>query len=362
MSLAASNSKQKKIAKYDPSDIGLCNGNLFGLPFDVDESEIVVIPMPWEVTVSYRAGTAAGPKTMLAASPQVDLYDSDIKDAWKLGIAMLAVPNYWLRKNKILREKAKFCIDHLERNGKLNDKKVVKFYDEINAAGRELNNYVEKESLKFLEKNKSVCVLGGEHSVPLGFMRALTKYYPKYSMLHIDAHADLRKAYEGFEFSHASIQYNATKIKQIDQFVMVGIRDYSQQEADRIQSSMGRIIAFSDRALKRKIYGGESWKRLCEAIIAPLGKNVYVSFDIDALDPSLCPHTGTPVPGGLEFEQIFYLIEMLVRSGRKIIGFDLCEVASAKNDDWDSIVGVRALYRLANLMAKSQGKFIPKLK
>ena len=356
MNKIVSKSKLKKIAEYDPSDIGLLNNNLFSLPFTVEESDVVVIPMPWEVTVSYRAGAGRGPSTMLNASSQVDLYDEDIKDAWKSGIAMLPISSYWLKKNNQLREKAKKCIDHLERGGSTHDAKLHDLYAEINEGGCELNEYVERESLKWLKQGKSVCVLGGEHSVPLGFMRALAKFYPNYSMLHLDAHADLRKAYEGFEFSHASIQYNATQIKQIDQFVQVGIRDYSEQEADRIQNSKGRVIAFTDRDIKRKIYEGTSWKELCIAIIEPLSKNVYISFDIDALDPSLCPHTGTPVPGGLEFEQVFYLIEIIVKSGRKIIGFDLCEVAPSKNDDWDSIVGVHALYRLASLMMKSQGK------
>lgn len=350
-------SKQTKIAKFDPSEIGLNNGNLFGLPFTMEESEIVVIPMPWEVTVSYRDGAAKAPKSILNVSTQVDLYDPYIKDAWKLGIAMQPISNYWLKKNQDLRKKAIRCIDNLENGGSSSDPKVKPLYEEINKAGAELNDYVEKESGKLLKSGKGVIVLGGEHSVSLGYMKALTKIHPKYSILHIDAHADLRKAYEGFEYSHASIQYNATKIKNIDQFVQVGIRDYSEQEADRIAQSKGRIKAFPDLEIKRKNYAGISWKQQCAEIIKPLSKNVYISYDIDALDPSLCPHTGTPVPGGLEFEQVIFLIEELIKSGRKIIGFDLCEVAPGVNDDWDSIVGVRTLYRLANLMAKSQGRF-----
>jgi agmatinase len=90
-------------------------------------------------------------------------------------------------------------------------------------------------------------------------------------------------------------------------------------------------------------------------MVKNLSKNVYISYDIDSLSPYLCPHTGTPVPGGLEFEQVFYLIEEVVKSGRKIVGFDLCEVAPGQHDEWDAIIGARVLYRLCNLMAKSQG-------
>lgn len=349
--------KQKKIASFDPSHIGLLNGQMFGLPFTNAESEVVIIPMPWEVTVSYRAGTAKGPKTMLDASVQVDLYDADIPDAWKLGIGMEKISPYWVRKNKELRPLAEKCIDNLENGGSQDDAKVRKYYQQINDAGEELNQWMEKESSRLLKEGKLVGVLGGEHSAPLGFMRALTKQYSSYSILHIDAHADLREAYEGFEFSHASIQYNSTKMKEIERLVVVGIRDYSQQEADRIKNSKGRMVSFPDRDIKRRLYSGDTWKKISEDIVKPLGKNVYISFDIDALDPALCPHTGTPVPGGLEFEQVFFMLETLMKSGRKIIGFDLCEVAPGVTDDWDSMVGVRALHRLCNLLAKSQGRF-----
>lgn len=354
--LPAPRSKLEKIKKFDPSGIGLLGNNLYGLPFTIDEAEIVVIPVPWEVTVSYRGGTARGPQTMFDASLQVDLYDADMRDVWKLGIAMAPIAKNLVEKNRILREKAKRCIRHLEKGGSPADPSVRKLYEEINGAGKRVNELVKKLSLSLLKKRKSVCVLGGEHSVPLGFMQALTHFYKKYSILHIDAHADLRKAYEGFEFSHGSIQYNAAQITNIDRIVLVGIRDYSEQEAHRIEASKGRMVAFPDRILKRYLYEGKTWEKLCIDIMKPLQKNVYISFDIDALDPALCPHTGTPVPGGLEFEQVFFLIEQLIRSGHRIIGFDLCEVAPGVRDDWDSIVGARALYRLANLMAKSQGK------
>ncbi len=353
--------KAQKIAAYDPSAIAESEANIFGLPFTTEESEVVVIPMPWEVTVSYRAGTAYGPETMINASYQVDLYDESIADAWKAGISMAPLSKEWMKRNALLRKKAEKCIDHLEQGGKPTDAKVKKYYEEINRAGAELNEWMYETSKKYLAQGKAVAILGGEHSVPLGYMKALAEKHSSYSILHIDAHADLREAYEGFEFSHASIQYNASKMKAVEKLVVVGIRDYSEQEINRINSSKKRMVAFTDREIKHQKYQGMTWKKQCAKIIKSLGKKVYISFDIDALDPSLCPHTGTPVPGGLEFEQVMYLAEQLIKSGRQLIGFDLCEVAPAVKDgkivdDWDSIVGVRALYRLCNLMAKSQGK------
>lgn len=351
------NSKQKKIANYDPSAVGLDDANIFSLPFNSSEAEVVVLPIPWEVTVSYRGGTAKGPEAVFEASKQVDLYDEDIKDAWKVGISMEPIPLAIEKKNTILRKKAEACITHLEEGGSADDAKLRKNYQDINKGCEELHEYVEKECARLLKMGKSVGLLGGDHSTPLGYMRALSKIHPKYSILHIDAHADLREAYEGFEYSHASIQYNATKIKNVDKVVMVGIRDYCQEEADRISASKGRIVNFTDRHIKREAASGVSWKKQCKKMVKNLSKNVYISYDIDSLSPYLCPHTGTPVPGGLEFEQVFYLIEEIVKSGRKIIGFDLCEVAPGQHDEWDAIIGARVLYRLCNLMAKSQGKF-----
>lgn len=349
--------KAQKISQYDPTLVYKNNG-LFGLPFTNEECDVALIPMPWEVTVSYRHGTAAGPKAMADSSVQVDLYDADLPSGWQAGIGMEPISKYWLKKNKELRPLAEKCLDHIENGGKPTDKKVAPLYKKINAASSELNAWMKKESERLLNAGKLVGVVGGEHSAPLGLMDALQAKYPKYSILHIDAHADYRIGFEGFEYSHASIQYNAGKLPSVEKQVLLSIRDYSHQEVEQIEKSSGKIVAFPDRDLKRNAYNGMLWKEQCEKIIAPLGQNVYVSFDIDALDPSLCPHTGTPVPGGLEFEQVFFLLESLIKAGKKIIGFDLCEVAPGlgHNGEWDAIVGARALFRLSLLMAKSHGR------
>ncbi|MBI2426453.1 MAG: agmatinase family protein [Candidatus Kerfeldbacteria bacterium] len=342
--------------KFNPSDIGLDNGNMYGLPYSVDEAKVVIVPVPWEVTTSYRDGTARGPQAILDASVQVDVYDADAPDAWKLGLAMLPISKKWAAANARLRPKAKRCIQNLEKGGSPSDANVKKLYAEINRAGTELNTWVEKETSRLLNAGKSVCVLGGEHSVPLGFMKALARVHPHFSILHIDAHADSREAYEGFTYSHASIMYNASQLTQVDRIVLAGIRDYCQEEADRIAASRGRIVAFPDRDLKRNGFAGQTWKQQSKKITDPLSDNVYISFDIDALDPSLCPHTGTPVPGGFAFEEICFVIETLVSRGKTIIGFDLSEVAPHPGEEWDASVGARMLYRLVNFMAKSQGK------
>lgn len=119
-------------------------------------------------------------------------------------------------------------------------------------------------------------------------------------------------------------------------------------------------MIFSDRKIKKEKFAGKSWKKISEEIISSLPNLVYVSFDIDGLNPSLCPNTGTPVPGGLEYNEAIHLLEEIILSGRKIIGFDLCEVAPASRNsktwgsDWNSIVGSRILYELSLLSLRSR--------
>ena len=336
-------SKEEKIKNFDPNGIAESE-NLFGLPFSADESDTIVLPVPWEVTVSYSDGTARAPKAVLEASKQVDLFDPFYPDGWKRGIFMLEEDEKLVSKNLRYREVAKEYIHRLE-NGTL-DKDKLK---EVNLACEEMLNIVQGNCRSLLKKGKGIVLLGGDHSTPLGFLKALSEVHSSFGILQFDAHADLREAYEGFEFSHASIMYNALKIKEVERLVQVGIRDYCQEEFDRVKASKGRVVSFYDRTLKQEKYRGLSWEDQCEEIVSRLPEKVYVSFDIDGLDPKLCPNTGTPVAGGFETEELLFLLEKLVMSGRQIIGMDLNEIAPG-DDEWDANVGARLLYRMCNIM------------
>ncbi len=349
-------SKQEKINNFDPNGLGDENNNIYGLPFTTEEAEVVVIPVPWEVTVSYSGGTALGPQAIYNASYQVDLFDPKIKDAWKIGIAMETPSNDIESKSESLRRKAEEYISLLgEGETPETNEDMKKTQKLINAECVIMNNEVKEICSSFLEKNKIVALLGGDHSTPLGLIQALANRNNSFAILQIDAHADLRDAFEGFEFSHASIMFNALKIPQVSKLVQVGIRDYCEAEYDLIQNSNGRIVTFFDRDIKHKQLDGVTWTSICNDIISKLPNEIYLSFDIDGLDPKLCPSTGTPVAGGFEFEQILMLLEKIVDSGKRIIAFDINEVAPG-GDEWDANVGARLLYRIANLVAKSNGR------
>lgn len=342
--------REEVIASFDPNGVGQM-GKLFGLPFDEENARVVVIPVPWEVTVSYRAGTASGPEAILEASPQIDYHDFDIRDAWQKGIALFPNPHDWRERSDALRPLASAYIQELEEGAPVDPKHEV--VQKINAAAEELKAELREISSDLLSKGKVPVVLGGDHSTPLGLMEALAAHYGDFGILQIDAHADLRAGYEGFTYSHASIMYNALQLPQVSQLVQVGIRDICEEEVQRVKDSQGRIALYSETRRREEQFEGRSWEEQCQQIIASLPQRVYVSFDIDGLDPKLCPNTGTPVPGGLEFEEAVHLLRSLVKSGRQIIGADLCEVAPGA-DDWDGNVGARVLYKLCSWAAHSQ--------
>lgn len=349
--------KEEKIQNFDSNGIGQLNDGLFGLPFSMEECDIVLIPVPWEVTVSYGGGTAQGPQAILAASYQVDLYDPFVKDAWKKGICMDEINKEIENKSAILRQVSERYIDNLANGGDPTSAENKQISNSITEECLWLNQWVKSRALHFLEQKKVVGLVGGDHSTPLGMIQALAEQNEYFGILQIDAHADLREAYEGFEFSHASIMYNALKIKQVQKLVQVGIRDYCEEELNLINNSSDRIKTFFDRDIKYAQYNGDSWDRICNRIVSELPDKVYLSFDIDGLDPKLCPNTGTPVAGGFETEQVLYLSEKLVNSGKKIIGFDINEVSPGdEGGDWDANVAARLLFRIANLTALSQEK------
>ncbi|MES2850078.1 MAG: agmatinase family protein [Bacteroidota bacterium] len=339
------------LSKFDPNSVGNPNNNIFGLPFTEEDARLVIVPVPWEVTVSYTAGTARAPEHIFHASLQVDLFDPEYRDAWKQGFYMKECDKKVLMKSDYLRREAELYIKYISEGEDVNDNKFMcKTLKEVNAGGPFLNNWVYEQTKDLLDAGKLVGLLGGDHSTPLGFFKAIAEKHGDFGILQIDAHCDLRVGYEDFKYSHASIMYNALEeIPQLQKLVQVGIRDYCEEEFEYIQNSNGRVITFFDKDIKEAQYEGITWQTIVDRIIQDLPQKVFISFDIDGLDPKLCPHTGTPVQGGFETEQIFYLFKKLMQSGRQLVGFDLNEVGVSQ-DEWDENVGARCLFKLCNML------------
>ena len=342
------------LSNFDPNGAGNPNNNVFGLPFSEDDARLVVLPVPWEVTVSFGSGTARSAEQIMKASLQVDLFDPDVADGWKQGFFLREADRKVLLKSDYLRKEAELYIDYISKGDAVeNNQFMCKTLKEVNEGGYFLNSWVYQQTKYLLDKNKIVGVLGGDHSTPLGFMKAIAEKHGEFGILQIDAHCDLRESYEGFVYSHASIMYNALKeIPLLRKLVQVGVRDYSDSEQQFIQQNADRVRTYFEKEIREREFEGESFRQIAQEIVQQLPDKVYISFDIDGLDPKLCPNTGTPVPGGFETEQVFYLFKQIIKAGKKIVGFDLSEVSTSENG-WDANVGARVLFKLCNLIVQS---------
>lgn len=342
------------LSKFDPNIVSNPNNNIFGLPTTEEDARLIIVPVPWEVTVSYGAGTARAPEAILKASFQVEVFDPEVPEGWKEGFYMRPIDRKLLMKSDYLRKEAELYIDYISRGDEVSANQFMcKTLKDVNEGGDFLNNWVYEQIKVLLNKGKLVGLLGGDHSASLGFFKAIAEKYPDFGVLQIDAHCDLRDAYEEFNYSHASIMYNAlNEIPQLSKLVQVGVRDYGGDEWEYIKKSNYRVITYFDKEIKTRQFEGQTWKQIAEEIVSKLPQNVYISFDIDGLDRKLCPHTGTPVPGGFETEEVFYLFKKVIESGRKLIGFDLVEVGTSDND-WNANVGARVLFKLCNLLVAS---------
>jgi agmatinase len=342
------------LSKFDPNAPSNPRNNIFGLPFSEEDARLVILPVPWEVTVSYGAGTSRACEHVFRASMQVDLYDAESENGWRQGFYMRQPDKKLLMKSDYLRKEAELYINFTSKGEMIeNNSFMCKSLKEINEGSNYLNKWVYEQTRALLDQGKLVGLLGGDHSTPLGYFKAIAEKHGDFGILQIDAHCDLRKSYEDFVYSHASVMYNALKeIPQLKRLVQAGVRDHSEQEWDYIRNSDYRVITYFDKDIKERFYDGQAWKQIAEEIVNHLPEKVYLSFDVDGLDPKLCPNTGTPVPGGFESEQVFYLLRKIIQSGRKFIGFDLVEIGVGEND-WDANVGARILWKLSNLLVAS---------
>jgi len=334
---------------FDPDAAAQPGSGIFGLPEDPARAQVHVLPVPFDATTSYRKGAARGPAAVLQASRQVELFEVGAGKPYLHGICMLAADPRIAKLNEEAGAKADRIIAVGGTIG--NDRSLARDLARVNEIGAEVNAIVRAGTDKVLEAGKLPATVGGDHSVPFGAIEAASRRFPGLGVLHFDAHADLREAFEGFEWSHASIMGNVvSRLEGVSLLVQVGIRDIGEREHERILASKGRIRTLFDGEWARARLEGFNLRELVKKRLEPLPEKVYVSFDVDALDPTLCPNTGTPVPGGLTWHETMLWIEELAKSGRTIVGVDVNEVnpgsTPPEEDSWDAIVGARLLYRL----------------
>lgn len=270
-----------------------------------DNSEIVILSAPFEKTVSYGHGTEKGPEEILKASHYVEFYDEELDRelVFEKGICSIAPINFK---------------DH--------------------SVKKSLNMIYEKVS-RVLGDGKFPVVLGGEHSITSAVVKAFSEIHPDMSILHFDAHSDLRDSYEGSIYSHASVMARVFEYNK--NLVQVGIRAQCAQEAKFIKENA--IKTFYARNIRQGMYG-ENW---AQEVLNSLKEKVFISFDVDCFDPSLLPATGTPEPGGMFWDEIMNLLKLVGRE-RNIVGFDVLELAPSKGSDSSNFTTAKLVYKLLN--------------
>ena len=352
------NSSDSRKPKFDATTTISSEFGIFGIPLSEEECRLVMLPVPWEVTTSYGKGASNGPRIIREASEQIDLFDFETKTAYEAGYFMKEISKDISDKSKSYKEIAQKVIA-LKTEMSDDLALIQKLTDQVNKASGELTDWVYAETNKILKAGKLFGLVGGDHSTPLGAIKAICEKHTSadgkksdVGVLHLDAHSDTRKAYQGFEQSHASIMYNVmnqAEKSRPQKIVQVGIRDFCEEEYNFIQSRSD-IKTFFDIGIKQRQLKGESWASIVADIVSELPHKVYISFDIDGLNPQFCPSTGTPVIGGLTTDEVFFLFNVLAQSGRQIVGFDLNEVSTGDADtaEWDGNVGARMLYKLCN--------------
>lgn len=318
---------------FDPNGAAEDNTGIFGFPYTLKESKLILIPVPWEGTASYGTGTANGPKAISESSKYVELFDEELGNFYEKGIFIEDA------NKEIVSIKQKANVQQVNKDSKI------------------LNQIVYERVLELLEEEKIVGLIGGEHSISYGSIKAYSEKYPNLCVLQLDAHSDLREQFEGYDYSHASVMHKVITETNINKLVQVGVRGYCEAEHKAIVSSQGKIKAFFDSEIQQSLSMGSSWNDICEKIVSDLSEDIYISFDIDCLDPSLCPNTGTPVPGGLSYQQVIHLFRTIVNRGHKIVGFDLVEVADSENSEFDSNIAANLLYKMCGWTIKSMGSF-----
>lgn len=333
---------------FDPDAAATPGSGIYGLPSTREESRIVLIPVPFDATTSYRPGTAKGPKAIFEASMQVDLLEPRFGRVYEKGLYLEKPRRRVAKLSREARELAQPIINA----GGVSTRKHAKALARVNAMCEEVHESVYAQAAQVLQAGKVPALIGGEHSVSFGAIRACAERHTEFGVLQLDAHMDFRPAFEGFTWSHASIMHNVlTRLPEVTRLVQIGIRDFGEGEWAFAKSQGERVSINFDHIWAASLAEGRRLEELAKPAIERLPGKVYVSIDIDGLDPSLCPHTGTPVPGGLSFHQARMIIGWLKDSGRQVVGFDLVEVAPGNKSEpeWDANVGARILYAMCGL-------------
>jgi agmatinase len=294
--------------------------NFLGIPSEfaeLERSKFVILPVPYEQTTTYQVGTKHAPQAIINASQEVETFDEELKfEAYKAGICTLSPM-------------------------------------EITALGPQMMvEKVYQATKELIDEGKKVVMIGGEHSISMGAVRAFKEKYPHLSVLQMDAHADLRESYQENKFSHACVM---RRIGELGHFVGVGVRNLSEEEHEFIQKSKVDVFFAQDMRNSYRWYEPDGSCRWNEEVINKLGTDVYLTFDLDVLDPSIMPAVGTPEPGGfLWYETLDFLKELVKK--KNLVGFDLVELCPIPGLVAPDFLAAKLIYKIIGYIVDKERK------
>ena len=310
------------------------------------DADLVIVSAPWSVTSDYGHGATYTPDAVIDASTYGNLYDVESGFSAE-GRVATAVIDYNIQE----------LSEHLGRDAERSANRsfdgatpvaehATRKVKHINEGFAEMHDSIYKQTKHWVSQGKRVAVVGGDHSVSFGAVKAVAEHYKELGVLFIDAHADYAHEDETFAYSHRTVARNIVEeIPSVSRLVEVGVRDIDKSEMDMLVAN-DKIELFLAERVAAKRFEGECWGNLCREMVDKLPQKVYVSLDIDALKVEFCTHTNSPVPGGMTFDEVVYLVNCVVKSGREIVGFDITEVVSNIDDKMDAIVAVRLLTKM----------------
>ncbi len=261
----------------------------------LDKTKIVILPVPYDGTSTWQKGADKGPEALIEASTHVELYDIETDSQVYLKGIHTAEP-----------------VD-------------------VNISSEQIVESVETAVRPYLEKDKFVVLVGGEHSVSTGSVKAHLEKYSDFSVLQLDAHSDLRDEYEGSKFNHACVM---ARISEMCPIVQVGIRSMDYSEKASLDKS--RVFFAED------IHGSSDWM---EKVLSRLSEKVYITIDLDVFDPAIMPSTGTPEPGGLLWYNVLMLLKR-VFVDKEVIGFDIVELCPNETNKAPDFLAAKLIYKL----------------
>ena len=287
--------------------------NFLAIPENVsqlDNSKIIILPAPYEHTTSFGTGAANGPQAILNASAYVEFYDDefDKEVCFNNGIATIQPVDF----DNIYDENA-----------------IFKVYEIVKT---------------LIEQNKFVVTLGGEHTISVAPIKAHFEVYPKMSLLQFDAHSDLRDTYEDSLYSHACAMARVAEFFPPDNITQVGIRAQCVEEAKFIKEH--NIHTFYASGIRNNKYG-DNW---IDNIVSTLSNDIYITFDLDAFDPSIIPSTGTPEPDGLTYQNVLDIFWSIKKANKSIVGFDVVELAPIPELHHPDLTAARLIYKILNFI------------